>query len=50
MINSHLAKDIAIIGYGSIGREYSRILESFSVYGYEIEKSDFTCEQIPNEI
>lgn len=30
MINSHLAKDIAIIGYGSIGREYSKILESLN--------------------
>ena len=30
--------------------KHSRILESFSVYGYQIEKSDFTCEQIPNAI
>jgi N-acetyl-anhydromuramyl-L-alanine amidase AmpD len=30
--------------------KHSRILESFSVYGYEIEKSDFTCEKVDNII
>ena len=30
--------------------KHSRILESFSVYGYQIESSDFTCEQTPNAI
>ncbi len=30
--------------------KHSRILESFSVYGYQIEKSDFTCEKVDNII
>tara|TARA_Y100000817_G_C16557442_1_gene411599 strand:+ start:327 stop:533 length:207 start_codon:yes stop_codon:yes gene_type:complete len=30
--------------------KHSRILESFSTYGYQIEKSDFTCEKVDNII
>ena len=30
--------------------KHSTILESFSTYGYQIESSDFTCEQVPKGI
>jgi len=28
--------------------KHSLIVESYSIYGYQVEKSDFTCEKVDN--